>query len=65
MENISDVLADLELAIESFLYKSINNVIVVKDKLKALGYASIDSKHAYVAKAFSFVSCSTGKMSKS
>lgn len=65
MENIFDILVDLERAMVSFVYKSINDAIVVKDKLKASGYASIDSKNTIAAKAFSFVSRAAGKMSKS
>lgn len=52
MESIC-VLVDLALAIVSFVYKSINDAIVVKYKLKTLGYAPPDSKSAIAVKAFS------------
>jgi len=65
VENISEVLVDVESAIVSFVCENINDSLVVKDKLKALGYPSIDSKNSMASKAISFVSCATGKMSKS
>ncbi len=65
VENITDVLVDVESAMVSFAYKNINDALVVKDKLRALGYPSIDSKNSLAAKAISFVSCATGKISKS
>jgi copper chaperone CopZ len=64
VENISDVLVDVESAMVSFISKNTYVALAVKDKLKALGYPSIDSKNSMAAKAISFVSCATGKISK-
>ncbi|WP_273568534.1 heavy-metal-associated domain-containing protein [Maribacter halichondriae] len=64
VENISDVLVDVESSKVSFEYQDSNDAIKVKDKLKNLGYPSIDSKNSMAAKAISLVSCATGKMSK-
>ncbi len=65
VENISEVLVDIDSAMVSFVYKNMNDALAVRDKLKALGYPSIDNKNSMAAKAISFVSCATGKMSKS
>jgi hypothetical protein len=37
---------------------------MVKDKLKSLGYPSIDDENTLTSRAKSFVSCATGKLSK-
>jgi len=65
VQHISDVTVDEESATVSFVYKGINDVLVVKDKLRTLGYPSIDAKNTLAAKAISFLSCATGKLSKS
>ncbi len=61
---ISDVMVDVEASTVSFVYEKINDALAVKDKLKYLGYPSIDSENSIASKAMSFVSCATGKMSK-
>ncbi|MGB5554999.1 MAG: heavy-metal-associated domain-containing protein [Flavobacteriaceae bacterium] len=65
IENISEVMVNVESSMVSFAYQNSNDAIRVMDKLKNLGYPSIDSKNSMAAKAISFVSCATGKMSKS
>ena len=65
IKNISDLTVDVEAATVSFLYENINDALEVKSKLKVLGYPSIDNKNSVTAKAMSFVSCATGKMTKS
>lgn len=65
VENISNVSVDVESSTVSFVYEGVNDALVVKDKLRTLGYPSIDGKNSITAKAISFVSCATGKMSKS
>ena len=40
------------------------DAIEVKQKLRSLGYPSIEDENGLVSKAKSFVSCATGKMSK-
>ena len=64
VSNISDLSVDVESSTVSFIYEGIADALVAKDKLKALGYPSIDGKNSVAAKAISFVSCATGKMSK-
>ncbi|MFK7811586.1 MAG: heavy-metal-associated domain-containing protein [Maribacter sp.] len=63
-ENISDLSVDVEASAVSFVFEHVNDALKVKSKLKALGYPSIDDKNSVTAKAKSFVSCATGKMSK-
>ncbi|HEA19792.1 hypothetical protein LCGC14_1600590 [marine sediment metagenome] len=65
VRNISDVAVDVESAVVSIVYENMNDALTVKNKLKSLGYPSIDRKNSMAAKAISFVSCATGKLSKS
>lgn len=64
LTTISDLLVDVETATVSFISHNFNDAIAVKDKLKALGYPSIERKNSFAAKTMSFVSCATGKMAK-
>lgn len=64
IKNISDLMVDVEASTVSFLYENTDDALEVKSKLKAMGYPSIDDKNSVTAKAISFVSCATGKMSK-
>lgn len=64
LKNISNVRVDEGSAKVSFDSENKNDVLTVKRKLRALGYPSIDNKNSMVAKAVSFVSCATGKLSK-
>ncbi len=64
LENIYDVSVDVETSTVSFVHSDMNDALVVKDRLKSLGYPSIDDKNSVAAKAISFVSCATGKMTK-
>ena len=63
VQNISDLLVDIDASVVSFRYKNVNDALAVKNKLKALGYPSIDDKNSVTAKAKSYISCATGKMS--
>jgi len=65
VKNILGVMVDVESSTVSFEYQNSADTQVVKDKLKSLGYPTIGSKNSIAAKAFSFVSCATGKVSKS
>jgi copper chaperone CopZ len=64
MNQLSDIYVDTETASVHFTYENIDDAILVKDKLKALGYPSIQYKNSLSAKARSYVSCATGKMLK-
>ncbi|MBF4984370.1 heavy-metal-associated domain-containing protein [Nonlabens mediterrranea] len=62
LENISDVTVDQENSIVSFTATSEEDALKAKDKLKSLGYPSIEEGNNTFVKAKSFVSCATGKM---
>lgn len=64
LEAISNVKVDLESAKVSFEHKNDEDALAVANKLKSLGYPSVDEKNSMGAKAMSFVSCATGKLSK-
>ncbi len=64
LDNITEVSVERETSMVSFTCENTSDAIQVKDKLKDLGYPSIDNKNSIAAKAKSFVSCATGKMSK-
>ena len=64
LDNITEVGVELETSMVSFTYENTSDAIQVKDKLKDLGYPSIDHKNSIAAKAKSIVSCATGKMTK-
>ncbi len=64
LDNIAEVSVEPETSMVSFTYKNTNDALKVMDKLKDLGYPSITNENSIKAKAKSFVSCATGKMSK-
>jgi copper chaperone CopZ len=64
LDLVSDVNVNVEESKVSFHYSEEADVTVVKDKLKSLGYPSIDDENTLTSKAKSFVSCATGKLSK-
>ena len=64
LENISEVQVFPNTSMVSFEYEDSSDALNVKDKLKDLGYPSIDSKNTLASKAKSYLSCATGKMSK-
>ncbi|MFI8603891.1 heavy-metal-associated domain-containing protein [Cellulophaga baltica] len=63
IENISSIEIDIDNSIISFFTKNNEDVLRVKDKLKAIGYPSRDEDNSFASKAKSFVSCATGKIS--
>lgn len=64
INNISEVAVDNETSTVSFRAQSSEDALNVKEKLKILGYPSIDDQNSVITKAKSFVSCATGKMAK-
>ncbi len=64
INNISEVAVDNETSTVSFRAQSSDDALNVKEKLKILGYPSIDDQNSVITKAKSFVSCATGKMAK-
>ena len=62
LENVKDLLVDTETSSVSFQTENTKDVIIVKEKLKTLGYPSIDDDNGVLTKAKSYVSCATGKI---
>ncbi|WP_452221258.1 heavy-metal-associated domain-containing protein [Lacinutrix salivirga] len=64
IKNISNLNIDVQNDIVSFNYINEEDLFYVKDKLKKLGYPSIEDENNFTSKAKSFVSCATGKFVK-
>ncbi len=65
LEGVDTVEVDeLEGAV-SVEYAPENVLLGIKQKLAALGYPEVDSENGLLTKAKSFVSCATGRLSKS
>ena len=65
LENISNIEVDTESSTVTFSHTREKDDLMVIEKLKTLGYPSIENTNSITAKARSFVSCATSKMSKS
>ena len=63
IENISDIHIDVDKCRVSFNFINDTDALAVKNKLRALGYPSIDDDNNLIYKAKSIVSCATGKLS--
>lgn len=64
LKNVSNVEVDVDNNTISFNYLHNKDLEAVKNKLKDLGYPSIDEENTFTSKAKSFVSCATGKFLK-
>ncbi|WP_055435815.1 heavy-metal-associated domain-containing protein [Lacinutrix algicola] len=64
IENISDINIDVDKNKVSFNYLNKTDPFAVENKLKTLGYPSIEDENTIVSKAKSLMSCATGKLSK-
>jgi hypothetical protein len=53
----------LTLQLYFFNAENEESTVKVKEKLKSIGYPSIDVANTFASKAKSFVSCATGKIS--
>ncbi len=63
LNNVSGIVVSVEESKVSFDYLNEEDAFEVKDKLKNLGYPSIEVSNSVSSKAKSFVSCATGKLS--
>ncbi|MCX7550343.1 heavy-metal-associated domain-containing protein [Xanthomarina sp. F2636L] len=63
IKNISDIHIDIEDSKISFKYIYEDDAFLVKEKLKSIGYPSIEEDNSLVSKTKSFISCATGKFS--
>ncbi|KAB1071374.1 heavy-metal-associated domain-containing protein [Tamlana haliotis] len=64
IKNISEIHVDIEESKVSFNYETTEDALLVKEKLKSLGYPSVEDDNNYIFKAKSYVNCATGKFSK-
>jgi len=64
IKNVSNLQVNVEESKVSFEYSNEEDAFKVKEKLKNLGYPSVDDSNSFSSKAKSFVSCATGKLSK-
>ena len=62
LENVSDVQVDKETSKVTFTHQKEEDVEVVTDKLKSLGYPTVDDENSVLTKAKSMFSCASGKI---
>ena len=62
IEGVANVVVDNDSSTVSFVCENIDDALLVKDRLKTIGYPSIDAKNSVFSKAKSFVSCASGRM---
>ena len=60
---ITNVTVSVESSSVKFDILNQENISTVKNKLKSIGYPSIDQDNSVLSKAKSFVSCASGKLS--
>lgn len=64
LDNITNVIVDTDSSTVTFNAKSEDDALHAKEKLKSIGYPSIEENNNTFTKAKSFVSCATGKMTQ-
>lgn len=62
LPNISNIEVNTETDTVSFHSSNENDVAVVTERLKTLGYPTIDDQNSILTKAKSFISCASGRM---
>lgn len=62
IKTIKNVTIDVESSKIEFDFNDENEVALVKEKLKNIGYPSMDETNSLITKAKSYVSCATGKL---
>ncbi len=62
IKNISNVLVDKLASTVSFRYTDPDDALLVKEKLKTLGYPVANDKNSVATRATSFISCAGGKL---
>lgn len=63
LENVSEVQVAVDESEISFNYINESDVERVTEKLKDLGYPSVEDKNSLTSKSKSFISCAKGKLS--
>ncbi|AKA35227.1 heavy-metal-associated domain-containing protein [Flagellimonas lutaonensis] len=64
IEKVDDVQVNEEESTVTFVHEGEEEKAEAIQKLKDLGYPPVDSENNFVAKAKSFVSCASGRISK-
>ncbi len=64
IEAISDLAVNVEESKVSFKYKKETDAFEVKERLRSLGYPSIEDANSLSTKAKSLVSCISGRFTK-
>lgn len=64
LPQVSNVVVDKDSSTVSFIATTADDALAVKNKLKSLGYPSVEESNSTLSKAKSLVSCATGKISK-
>ncbi len=62
INGVSEVAVDNDSAIVSFAHENTDQALLIRNRLKAIGYPSVDAKNLVYSKARSFVSCASGRM---
>jgi len=62
LENITEVAVDKDTSEITFSYIQEDDVKVVTDKLKQIGYPTEDAENSMMSKAKSMYSCASGKI---
>lgn len=62
IRNISNVLVDKISSTVSFRYSDPDDALLVKEKLKKLGYPPADERNSQAIRANSYMSCAGGKL---
>ena len=61
IENISDIDVQVDKSTISYTFINKEDTFLVKEKLKNIGYPSIEDENTIVSKTKSYISCATGK----
>ena len=64
ISSISELTVNVGESKLTFNYTNENDIVKVKNKLKTLGYPSVDDENSFAKKAKSYMSCVTGKLLK-
>jgi copper chaperone CopZ len=62
LKNISEIEVHNDTSTVSFVTQDADDAFAVRNKLRSLGYPSVDDENSVMSKAKSFVSCASGKM---
>lgn len=63
LNNVSDINVNTTDSTVSFIAQNPEDAVAVKNKLRNMGYPSIEEDNGVLSKAKSYVSCATGKLS--